>query len=121
MLRDLIITGEPQTAEALVTNHTPSRKDDPMTTKQPVQADGKGNRSRKSDGVGDEGTHGKQGGGESGGGAYPNPHRGKKPEAKPESFLGHGGQSEIGYHGAGQLGDEKVGDGKNRNSPTKSG
>jgi hypothetical protein len=36
-------------------------------------------------------------GGESGGGAYPNPHRGKKP--KDDGFMGHGGQSEIDYSG----------------------
>ena len=41
------------------------------------------------------------GAGESQGGAYPNPHRGKKPEGGPDSFLGHGGQSKINYHGGG--------------------
>ena len=39
----------------------------------------------------------KGGGGESGGGAYPNPHSGKKPEGG--GFMGHGGQSEIDYSG----------------------
>ena len=37
------------------------------------------------------------GGGESGGGAYPNPHRDQKPEGG--GFMGHGGQSEIDYSG----------------------
>ncbi len=37
------------------------------------------------------------GGGESGGGAYPSPHSGKKPEGG--GFLGHGGQTEIDYSG----------------------
>jgi hypothetical protein len=40
--------------------------------------------------------------GESGGGAYPNPHTGRKP--KWGGFLGHGGQTNIGYHGSGQAG-----------------
>jgi hypothetical protein len=43
--------------------------------------------------------------GESGGGAYPNPHSGKQ----DGDF--HGGQSGgSGYYGGGQLGDEKVGE-----------
>ena len=43
--------------------------------------------------------------GQSGGGAYPNPH--SKGEEDDEGF--HGGQSDPGYYGKGQLGDEKVG------------
>jgi hypothetical protein len=35
---------------------------------------------------------GREGAGESGGGAYPNPHAGKKPK---DGFLGHGGQTDI--------------------------
>jgi len=35
---------------------------------------------------------GVRGGGESGGGPYPNPHKGKAPR---NDFLGHGGQTEI--------------------------
>jgi hypothetical protein len=43
--------------------------------------------------------------GESGGGAYPNPHSGK------QGGHFHGGQSGgSGYYGGGQLGDEKVGE-----------
>jgi hypothetical protein len=43
--------------------------------------------------------------GESGGGAYPNPHSGKQ----DGDF--HGGQSGgSGYYGGGQLGDKKVGE-----------
>ena len=45
--------------------------------------------------------------GESGGGAYPNPHSGKH----DGSF--HGGQSNAGYFGHGQLGDKDVGDTEN--------
>jgi hypothetical protein len=40
-----------------------------------------------------------QGAGESQGGAYPNPHRGKEPEGGPDTFLGHGGQTDIDYEG----------------------
>ena len=43
-------------------------------------------------------------GGESGGGGYANPHAGKEPTNS--GFMGHGGQTEIGYHGGGQAGDE---------------
>ena len=68
-----------------------------MTDKQPMQADGDGT---KPDG-GPEIASRQGGAGESGGGAYPNPHSGK-PGAKhgPGSFLGHGGQSEIAYTGS---------------------
>ena len=57
-----------------------------------------------------------EGGGESGGGAYLNPHTGKK--EKNDGFLSHGGQTEIGYHGTGQLGDQETGQG-NANAPAK--
>lgn len=42
-------------------------------------------------------------GGESGGGAYPNPHTGKKPTGG--GFFGHGGQTEMAYYGGGQAGE----------------
>jgi len=50
-------------------------------------------------------THGRVGGGESSGGAYPNPHTGKEPA--DHGFMGHGGQTEIDYYG-----------GNNPNSPS---
>jgi hypothetical protein len=56
---------------------------------------------------------GRSGGGESGGGAYPNPHSGKEP--KKDGFMGSGGQSEMPYHGTGQLGGEDAGG--NANAP----
>jgi hypothetical protein len=55
----------------------------------------------------DDKIGGRGGGGDSGGGPYPNPHSGKKPKA--DGFLGHGGQTEMDYHGRGQLGENKVG------------
>jgi hypothetical protein len=48
--------------------------------------------------------HGRSAGGESGGGAYPNPHTGKTPDGG--GFMGHGGQTEIAYHGSGQAGED---------------
>lgn len=59
---------------------------------------------------------GRKGGGDSGGGAYPNPHTGKEGD-KADGFQGHGGQSEMEYHGTGQLGEDKVG--SNANAPAK--
>lgn len=54
------------------------------------------------------------GGGESAGGAYPHPDR---DAAGADGFMGHGGQSEMGYHGTGRLGDRKVGG--NVNAPAE--
>lgn len=64
----------------------------------------------------DEKLNGRQGGGDSGGGAYPNPHSGKEDGGK-DGFAGSGGQTETPYHGHGQLGDEDVGE--NPNAPAK--
>ena len=60
---------------------------------------------------------GRSGGGDSGGGAYPNPHTGKDGDAGKEGPFGSGGQTEMPYHGTGQLGEEQVGD--NPNSPAR--
>ena len=60
-----------------------------------------------------EKKRGKGGAGESGGGAYPNPHHGKKSDEG--GYMGHGGQSDMAYHGHGRLGDKKVGG--NANAP----
>jgi hypothetical protein len=65
--------------------------------------------------------NGRTGGGDSGGGAYPNPHTGKEGGGK-DGYMGHGGQTEMPYHGSGQLGDQDTGG--NENAPaekTKSG
>ena len=61
---------------------------------------------------------GTEGTGQSGGGFYPNPHTGKTGKSgKSNSFLGHGGQSEMEYHGTGQLGQQKTGE--NPNAPAR--
>ena len=49
-------------------------------------------------------VNGRSGGSESDGGAYPNPMTGKAPTNS--GFMGHGGQTNIGYHGGGQAGDQ---------------
>ncbi|HEX8526749.1 hypothetical protein [Allosphingosinicella sp.] len=60
---------------------------------------------------------GRSGGGDSGGGAYPNPHSGK--DGKRGGFMDHGGQTGMAYHGAGRLGEDEVGE--NANAPAKGG
>lgn len=65
----------------------------------------------------EDGRHnGRQSGGDSGGGAYPNPHTGKEGGGK-EGCTGTGGQTEMPYHGPGQLGEDKTGD--NPNAPAE--
>jgi hypothetical protein len=90
--------------------------------KQPVQANPGRAPGGKSppDGVSSAATQGRDGKNESAGGAYPNPHRGKTPQNKPADFTGHGGQTEMAYHGTGQLGEEEIPGEDNPNAPTKS-
>ena len=70
---------------------------------------GGGARKGEADGVsgtpgGPEGVvQGRRGGSESGGGAYPNPQTGK--QSSNGGFMGHGGQTEMSYHGGGQAGE----------------
>lgn len=75
----------------------------------PTQVSGGDENKGKPDGVSASpnngaNVQGKSDAGESGGGAYPNPHTGKKPTWG--GFLGHGGQTNIGYHGSGQAGQD---------------
>ncbi|WP_156140899.1 hypothetical protein [Sphingomonas sp. 37zxx] len=84
-------------------------KDSMMSDKQPMQASGAGTSRDAPDGVSDAKISGKTGS-ESDGAAYPNPHTGK--DGNPEADK-HGGQTEIAYHGPGQLGEQKVGETKN--------
>ncbi|HEX8447445.1 MAG TPA: hypothetical protein VF649_12635 [Sphingomonas sp.] len=91
-----------------------------MANDVPMQADGKGTRPSPPDQNGELASRrgGAEQTGESGGGAYPNPHTGKDgSDKRPGSFMGHGGQTEIAYHGPGQLGDQKVGE--TENAPTE--
>ncbi|MDX3901256.1 MAG: hypothetical protein QHC40_12230 [Sphingobium sp.] len=73
-----------------------------------------------SDGVSDRNEGAGSTGGESGGAPYPNPHDGQTSENDFGSTLGHGGQTEIAYHGPGHLGEKKVGDDDNRNGVAES-
>jgi hypothetical protein len=63
--------------------------------------------------------HGRSGGGDSGGGAYSNPHTGDEGKENADGFLGHGGQSKMEYYGHGRLGGKKVGG--NANAPAEDG
>jgi hypothetical protein len=69
--------------------------------KVPMPASGQTSPKLRSDGVSDAGTHGKSGGSESAGGAYPNPHTGKEERGESGGF--GGGQSKQGYYGGGKL------------------
>lgn len=74
--------------------------------KVPMPASGLDSPKLRSDGVSEAGTHAKSGGGESGGGAYPNPHTGKEERGEGGDF--DGGQSEKSYYGGGQLDGEEA-------------
>lgn len=82
-----------------------------MSDKVPMPVSGNPDTKGAPDGVGaspanngGDDVHGRSTGGESGGGAYPNPHAGKV--ATNTGFMAHGGQSEIAYHGGGQAGED---------------
>jgi hypothetical protein len=85
--------------------------------KEPMQADGAGGPGKEIANDDDPPSAGRpdmeHNEGDSGGGPYPNPHN--DPEnAKPEdTFMGHGGQSDMRYYGEGQLGSEDVGEPEN--------
>lgn len=70
------------------------------------------------DGTNDLDMAGDKPGGESAGAPYPHGHR--KSDNDPGSTMGHGGQTEINYHGTGHLGKTKVGDDDNRNGVAES-
>lgn len=74
--------------------------------KVPMPASGQDSPKLRSDGVSDVDTQGRQGGGESAGGNYANPHTGK--EARGESAGFEGGQSGRDYFGPGQLDGENA-------------
>ncbi len=74
--------------------------------KVPVPASGQGSPKLHSDGVSDVTSHGRNGGGESGGGGYQNPHTGKEERGEAGNF--DGGQSEKDYYGSGKLDGEQA-------------
>lgn len=74
-----------------------------MSSKVPMPVSGDGNHKGEADGVNDTG---RGGGGDSAGGSYQNPHTGKDGAGGAGGFFGHGGQTDIAYHGGGQAGAE---------------
>ncbi|MDB5690224.1 MAG: hypothetical protein JWL91_2100 [Sphingomonas bacterium] len=85
-----------------------------MSDKVPMPASGDGKNKGGADGVNASGA--RAAGGESGGAHYDNPHTGKDGGGDSSGFMGHGGQTDIGYHGGGQAGDEGA---AKSNSPTR--
>jgi hypothetical protein len=80
-----------------------------MSDKVPTPVSGNPETKGAPDGVSDvrrgaNEVHGRSAGGESGGGAYPNPQTGKTDTNT--GFMGHGGQTDMAYHGGGQAGEE---------------
>jgi len=73
-----------------------------VSDKKPMPVDGGGRDKGADDGVNTPGRDGS----DSSGGAYENPHSGKDGASEVGGFFGHGGQSEIAYHGGGQRGGE---------------
>jgi hypothetical protein len=67
-----------------------------------------------------EALNGATGAGQSGGGAYPNPHTGKD-GGGADGYMGHGGQTEMPYHGGGRLGEQKTGENVNAPAENTSG
>jgi hypothetical protein len=81
-----------------------------MSDKVPMPVSGNPDSKGEADGVSgvpsgtsEHAIHGRSSGGESDGGAYPNPHTGQI--SKNDGFMGHGGQTDIAYHGSGQAGN----------------
>ena len=85
-----------------------------MTSKVPMPVSGDGRDKGDPDGVNE--SEARSAGGESSGGSYRNPHEGKDGDGGAGGFMGHGGQTEIGYHGGGQAGG---GETPNPNAPTE--
>lgn len=80
--------------------------------KEPMQADGKDGIGREVANDRDPPSAGRpdmeDNEGQSGGGAYPNPHN-DPANAHPEGgFMGHGGQSDIDYYGGGEPGSDET-------------
>jgi hypothetical protein len=73
-----------------------------MDSKVPTPVSGGGAQKGNPDGVNE--SHARSDAGESGGGSYDNPHTGKDSKGDFGGFMGHGGQTDIAYHGSGQAG-----------------
>lgn len=73
-----------------------------MNSKVPTPVSGGGADKGQPDGV--KQSAARSAGGESGGGSYENPHERKDGDSSFGGFMGHGGQTDIAYHGSGQVG-----------------
>ena len=91
-----------------------------MPKKHQTQAIPEDGRKGAPDGTNQPGRTGRSGGGESGGGPYPNPHTGKDSSEAEEGLDPHGGQTVLGYHGPQELGDQKVKPDGNPNAGSRS-
>jgi hypothetical protein len=85
-----------------------------MTDKQPMQASGEDAGAGTPDGVNTGG--GREGGGQDGGGAFKDDQTSS--DGGEGGFMGHGGQSEIGYHGSGKPAGKGDADADDRNAAT---
>lgn len=85
--------------------------------KEPMEAGGTGGAGRAAANDDDPAAAGRpdmQGNeGQSGGGAYPNPHNDPANGDPEDGFMGHGGQSDMRYYGDRQLGSDQVGEREN--------
>lgn len=90
----------------------PNPQDEDQEENRTLPDSGSGG-ARKGDGVSDLDMSKTSPGGESAGAPYPHGHR--KTDNNPGSIMGHGGQTEINYHGPGHLGSTNAGDDDNRN------
>lgn len=81
-----------------------------MSGTKPTQAMPKDDRKGAPDGTNERTAHGRSS--DDHDSSYPNPHTGKK---NPK-FEKRGGQTGMGYHGSGQLGDQIVKPGGNANA-----
>lgn len=97
-------------AEAQGLDQSPEDEDQDENRTLPESGSGGDERG---DGVSDLDMSGSSPGGESAGAPYPRGRR--KTDNDPGSVMGHGGQTEIGYHGPGHLGGTRTDDDDNRN------
>ena len=85
--------------------------------KEPMQAGGSGSAGRAVANENDPPSAGRpdmeDNEGDSAGGPYPSPHNDPDKADPEDTFMGHGGQSDMRYFGDGQLGDEEVGEPEN--------
>lgn len=90
----------------------------PSISQAPLQAMPHDGNPGAPDGVNTQGQWNGTGGSDAGA-PYPNPSTGKSDsdrEGFADGLMGHGGQSKVGYHGSGQLGEREVEPGGNVNS-----